>query len=226
MHSAVSTTVLGVFGFAIILLLGLFLSHGTSVNRENIRKVMHILSGVWFFILVLYRGEAGPHIVTAVLFTAVTVAAHFDGRLLSSVHNTGRRSYGQVFFGLTLILIALFSDNYLSAALVAIYMMTFPDAIAALVGKRLNGPTLRVVAGSSKTVAGTMAFIVSSVVGLLILRSVVPEYGSISLLGSDLLAIVLIAVLAATAEVFSVYGSDNLTVPVVSYLAVVGLASL
>jgi dolichol kinase len=135
---------------------------------------------------------------------------------LVSHHQVKRKTQGSfIFFAgifLTYYISILLSKQYL--LVIPILILTISDPVAAFVGiNSKSGHWTNVLSGekSPKTFAGSMAFMISSVLILLIF---LPHYYEFDV--STLIFVSLISGLLATlAETLSSHGSDNIIVPVV-----------
>lgn len=165
---------------------------------ENGRRISHVaacLYGIgihavlpmWWFVAV-----AGTF---AVLMTVSKVL-----RILRSIHDTKRSTWGEVYMPLGLGLAAMVAGADQPAFVVAAAILGLADVAAGLVGDSKGS--------DSKTWGGTVAFALVSLAILMAARSGIP----LSLVG---------AVFLAALERISLRGLDNLTIPVVAAAALV-----
>ena len=179
-----------------------------NVADEYTRKFVHIGIGNIILLAWLLRVPLWLILTFGVVFCAVTLLS-YRFAFLSSINGVNRRSWGTFYYALSITLLAAiyWPRGEEIAAVLGVLVMTWGDALAALVGQSIGRHEYKVV-GMRKTLEGsaTMAA-VSFVVGALLLGA---NFG----LGvPTLVAALVIAVAAAGLEVFSVGGIDNLTVP-------------
>lgn len=177
-----------------------------SVSRELSRKFVHVTSGLAAALMPLaltFREIAA----LAVIF-AVAMAASRRLRILRSIHEVERATWGEVCLPLGVAAAAvLVPDPARYACVVATVAVS--DVAACLVGQRFGG---RPLPGSRKTYAGSVVFLVTTlVIALPLLRS----------LPGTALAL---AALTTAVEAASSRGLDNVSVPVTAatLLAVTG----
>ncbi len=175
-----------------------FLVRTGRLASENGRRISHVaacLYGIgihavlpmWWFVAV-----AGTFVV---LMTVSKVL-----RILRSIHDTKRSTWGEVYMPLGLGLAAMVAGADQRAFVVAAAILGLADVAAGLVGDRKGS--------DSKTWGGTVAFALVSLAILVAARSGIP------------LSLVVAAFLAAL-ERISLRGLDNLTIPVVAAAALV-----
>ncbi|MCZ7557425.1 MAG: DUF92 domain-containing protein [Bacteroidia bacterium] len=186
---------------------------------EIIRKSVHILTGVLIaFAPPLFpRGE--PVVFIASIFVLFNALAYARG-WLTAVHHTQRRSYGTVYYPLSLlVLAALFWDEYPDLVIASIMVMAIGDAAAGIVGESMRRPHQYAVTSDKKSLEGSMAMFSGSFIALLLILSVYGDSGldfsrrwnaSPVLVISALFAI---SLFATALEAASSRGLDNLSVP-------------
>lgn len=186
------------------------------IKNETARKLIHfahalavagwpIFIGYWFVIL------------AEVVFLAIVLVAN-EYRLFHSLRKIGRKTWGEFFFPLGVIILALLTPpTWLFAA--AILLLGLADAAAALVGKRFQGLSY-VIYGHTKTVAGSSAFfVVAAIVMILVLYFSPMDISTVKVWQ----VIILIPLMTTIVENISPWGSDNLTVPIAVYFGALGL---
>ncbi len=170
------------------------------LGSENGRRISHVAAclygigihavlSMWWFVVV-----AG----TFVVLMAVSKVL----RILRSIHDTKRSTWGEVYMPLGLGLAAIVADTDQRAFVVAAAILGLADVAAGLVGDRQGS--------DGKTWGGTVAFALVALVVLLAARSGI----ALSLVGAAFLAAV---------ERISLRGLDNLTIPVVAAAMLVAL---
>ena len=138
------------------------------------------------------------------------VFINYTYQLLPALEDVERKSYGTLFYCLSLfILIYLFWDKDPYALIAGFFIMTFGDGLAGLIGKNLNSKSW-IFFKQKKSLFGTMTMFLTSLI-------VVCSIGY-SQQNSFNLNYLTIAIFATLLEQFSVLGIDNLIVPISSAL--------
>lgn len=208
-------------GFALIIYGGERYLDQIKGKNESSRKLVHVLHGVCVAVLVFIIP-----IIWIVILESVFLGAMFVARYLflhnkkqrwvyylNKVYRVGRLSYGEFFFPLSVIIVAFLANSEWEFA-AALLVLGVADAIAALVGTRYGAMNSYKVFGQKKSLAGSAAFWLVSViiVGWFVLFS-----------GADLhtaawLSLLWLPLVLTVAENLGVYGSDNLIIPVIAVL--------
>lgn len=203
----VVTTLIG----ACLVLIITLLNARKKIDNETSRKLVHIFHGLvvasW-----IYTANYTFIISAELLFLAtVLIARKFN--ILTSLRDVKRRSWGDIFFPIGIISISLFEPQA-EVFLIAILHLALADALAALVGSRLNQGRY-LVFGQRKTLGGTLTFFIVS----LMITSLIGQYFNADY---TFVYIIAVGVLTSAIENISPFGSDNLTIP----LIVIGLLTL
>ncbi len=204
---------LGVLWLAIVLVVAEAMRR-RHWEGELVRKFVHIATGniIW-----LAWGFAYPLwacLAVCIPFVIVTLLS-YRLPLLQSINSIGRRSWGTFYYALSItLLVAFFWTQQLPQfAVLGILVMTWGDALAALVGQRWGRWHYVAIGDVHKTVEGSLVMAgVSTLVSLVVLSM------SQGFSWSLLLSALIIGVVATGLEVFSVGGIDNLSVPLGSAL--------
>ncbi len=202
--------------FAIILLY-LFLIFLISIvfkrfnkdSREIVRKIIHIGIGPLIPIAQFLKIDQN----SALIFTgivALMVLINYTYKLFPTIEDVERKSYGTIFYCLSLfILILLFWDKNPYALIAGFFIMTFGDGLAGLIGKSFNSKSW-IIFKQKKSLFGTLTMFVTS---LIIVSAI--GYAQQNSFNLNFFAI---AFLASILEQFSILGIDNLIVPISSSL--------
>lgn len=175
-----------------------------KVQDEFSRKFIHITVGsfVAFWPFFLDWDEIK---LLSIAFIIVVLASK-KLKVFQAIHSVQRPTHGELFFALAVGALALISQNewiYMAAIL----QMSLADGLAAVVGTRFGNNTRYMVFGHTKSIHGTVTFLVVSIAILIVFTAF-----SGVILG---LPIILgIALMASVVENVSVEGIDNLLVPV------------
>jgi len=175
-----------------------------KVQDEFSRKFIHITVGsfVAFWPFFLDWNEIK---LLSIAFIVVVLASK-KLKVFQAIHSVQRPTHGELFFALAVGALALISQNewiYMAAIL----QMSLADGFAAVVGTRFGNNTRYMVLGHTKSIHGTLTFLVVSIAILIVFTA----FSGIIL---SLPVILGIAVAASLVENISVEGIDNLLVPV------------
>ena len=180
------------------------------LSDEVGRKSIHIAMGLticsfpWLFSssFVVW----GLAVLVSILFMSIRYYKRFNG-VGEALYSVNRTTYGELYFtwGMA-ILFELASSPLLF--IVPVLILTFSDAIAALVGVRYGTKTITIF-GSKRSIEGSSAFVLSSFIIIA---------GALYFVGGFSIAIVmsyslLMALVLSIVEAVSVHGLDNFTLP-------------
>jgi len=178
-------------------------------SREIVRKIIHIGIGPLIPIAQFLKITQN----SALIFTGIVslmVFINYTYKLLPAIEDVERKSYGTLFYCLSLfILIYLFWDKDPYALITGFFIMTFGDGLAGLIGKRFNSK-IWIFFQQKKSLYGTITMFLTS---LIVVCSI--GYSQKNSLNLNYFTIAFIATLL---EQFSVLGIDNFIVPISSAL--------
>ncbi len=220
--------------FLLLALVGCFLLLGELLTRRFgvapviVRKVVHLCMGVVLFFMPSYFQSNFYPALAALLFAGLGMASLKAG-ILESLHGEPAEStndeeagpvvsYGPVLFPLAfLLLVLLLWGRHVWILQTAVLVMGVGDALAALVGKASGGSHIEHLTRSPKTVAGSLAMFVSSLVIIAVSLFMFQGAFSAGLSAKpawELLSLaLLLALLATAAEALLSAGLDNLFIP-------------
>ena len=176
-------------------------------NKELLRKIIHI--GVGPLIPLAKFLEINQTLAQYIAaLVSLLVLINYIYRLFPIIEDIDRKSFGTLFYCLSLfILVSFFWDKDPLSLFAGVFIMTFGDGLAGLLGKNFKSKSW-IIFNQKKSLIGTATmFLVSLIIT-----------GSLAYFGSHEISffIPLIALLATTIEQFSIAGIDNLFVPIVS----------
>jgi len=179
-------------------------------NKELLRKIIHI--GVGPLIPLAKFLEINQNLAQYIAaLVSILVLINYIYRLFPIIEDIDRKSFGTLFYCLSLfILISFFWDKDPSSLFAGVFIMTFGDGLAGLLGKNFQSRNW-IIFNQKKSLIGTATmFLVSLIIT-----------GSLAYFGSHeiTLFLPLIALLATIIEQFSIAGIDNLFVPIISAIA-------
>ena len=197
------TLVLSYISF--ILLISTVYKKFNSENKEVLRKIIHIGIGPVIPIAQYLKIDQN----SALIFTGIItflILANYSFQLLPFIEDIDRKSFGTFFYCLSLfILIFLFWDKDPSSLIAGVFIMTFGDGLAGLIGKNFDSKSWFII-NQKKSLYGTMTMFSIS---LLVICSI--SYIQRYEYSNNFLAIAFIATIF---EQFSFIGIDNLIVPI------------
>jgi len=173
------------------------------------RKVVHIGAGPVVLIAWALGIDRWIALPTAALATLLAAVNH-RRRLLPSLEDVDRASYGTVAYGasITLMLLVWWPREPLVVAS-GVLVMAFADGLAGLVGPQLASPSWHIL-GQRRSLAGTATMALTSLMVLLTLAALAGPGGQPV---PPPAAVVGIALAAGLLEQVAIGGLDNLTVP-------------
>ena len=176
-------------------------------NKEIIRKIIHIGIGPLIPIAQFLKIDQN----SALIFTGIIslmVLINYVYRVFPNIEDVGRRSYGTLFYCLSIfILIYLFWNKDPYSLITGFFVMTFGDGLAGLVGKSVSSESW-IVFKQKKSIFGTLTMFLTS---LVVICSI--GYAQQNSFNFNYLTI---AFLATVLEQFSILGIDNFIVPISS----------
>jgi len=201
-------TIVLIYLFSIFLISIVFKKYNED-SREIVRKIIHIGIGPLIPIAQFLKIDQN----SALIFTGIVtlmVFINYTYKLFPTIEDIERRSYGTLFYCLSLfILIYLFWNKDPYALISGFFLMTFGDGLAGLVGKSFHSKSW-IFFKQKKSLYGTTTMFLTSLI-------VVCSIGY-SQQNSFSLNYFTIAFFATLLEQFSVFGIDNFIVPISSAL--------
>lgn len=185
-------------------------------DPEWVRKLFHIGMGLFTLALPWLFAEAWPVWVMCGVTVGWLLVMRVSTRLQQTfgavLGDVARCSHGEFYFSLGVATLFTLSRNDRVAYCIAILLLTFADAAAALVGKRLGAHRYQSLAGQ-KSLEGSCAFLIVAVLCIaapLLIGTVLP-------LATTLLLSLTLALPLTLLEALAGRGLDNLLLPLASY---------
>lgn len=196
-------------------------SRRACLQAEISRKLIHVSLGLYCLTFPLLFPHAWQVALTCALAIAVFALARgrLRGSLGAGLHAVSRRSFGEIYFAVSVALLFALrqqSDGALGDVLylLPIAILTASDAAAALIGARF-GRSRFAVAGGTKSWEGVAAFVVSA----WLLSFLALTFFTALSAADAVLVSALVALVGAAIEALSGHGLDNLFVPLGVYAA-------
>jgi len=180
------------------------LYHQRKTKVEHTRKIVHVATGFIALSFPIFISALWQMLVLCGSFL-VLMSVCEKMNWLKSITSVKRKSYGSWLFAL-IVFVCFFIQQQLGNLLyfyLPILILSICDPAAAIIGKRFNYKA-RSVFGQTKTIGGSIAFFVSS---LIILCGFYFQYQNV------LLYLPLFALSVTLLEFFSTKGWDNFTIP-------------
>lgn len=198
------STILFVVGPLILLRIIEVLKRREYISINLSRRLSHMGSGIINIAASIFL----PYtilIMINVFFVVLFVTARKSG-FFSAIQTANRKTYGDVYFPLGVILAAvvLLPEN-VTAFQYGVAIMGFSDALAGFVGERWGQKKIPIF-NNTKTVIGALTFYVSSlIITIIFAPQILP-------------ALFIVPLILTATEFFLVYGLDNLALPIVAGL--------
>lgn len=197
---------LSLLGILLILIASEVLWRREILEPEMSRKFVHITVGAFVAFWPFYMPMEVIFLLAVAMFIVVALSRWM--RLFESIHGVKRRTWGELFFPIAIaITAALAPAEWVFTA--AILHLSLADGLAAVVGTRMKRPGRYKLFDQPKSVAGTLAFFLTSVV--ITATYFYVTAGSVWAGGAML---VWLPLLAAIIENIGLFGLDDLFVPI------------
>lgn len=177
------------------------------IPRSKGRVTVHILVACWIAIWPYFLSTYAIIALAALMFAMVTISRTF--RIFEAIHRTKRWTVGEFLYPLAIALSAYLAPTSVIFT-AAVLQLGLADGLASVIGDRLKYRPYHIL-GQNKSVGGSMAFFITSLVITLIVLMNFAEFGF-----AFIAVLTLIPVLSTAAENISVFGLDDLTVPMIS----------
>ena len=172
-------------------------------HGEISRKFVHLTVGIFVAFWPLFLTWRQIEFLSLAFVVVVLISQKL--RLFKAIHTVQRPTHGELFFALSVGVVAFLTHNPAIYA-VALLHMALADGLAAIVGVKFGSSTAYIMFGSRKSIAGTLTFLVVS-------ACLISAYALTQ--QTDFTVVLIAAVAGATLiENIGAYGLDNLLVPV------------
>ena len=193
----------------IIFLISIIYTKFNPKNKEVIRKIIHIGIGP----LIPFAKYLNISQTSALYFTGIIsllTFINYQYRLLPTIEDVDRKSYGTLFYCLSLfILIYFYWDKDPTSLIAGFFIMTFGDGFAGLIGKNFQSKNW-IFLNQKKSLFGTLTMFFTSLIVVFSLSYFQKYTFNIN--------IFTIAFVSTILEQFSILGIDNFIVPITAAL--------
>ena len=189
----------------IIFLISVIYQKINQNNKEVLRKIIHIGIGPLIPIAKVLDVEKTSALYFTGLISLLTFI-NYQFKLLPTIEDVDRKSYGTIFYCLSLlILINLFWDEDPTSLFAGFFIMTFGDGFAGLIGKNIKSKSWLFL-NQKKSLIGTLTMFLTSLIVVFSLSYFHKYTFNINFFT--------IAIISTVLEQLSIFGIDNLIVPI------------
>jgi phytol kinase len=171
-------------------------------HGEISRKAVHILVGTFVAFWPLFLTWRQIEVLSLAFIVVVSVSQKFQ--LFRAIHSVQRPTWGELFFGLSVGLVA-FATHSPAIYAVALLHMSLADGFAAIGGVKFGASNAYMIFGARKSIAGSLTFAAVSTV-IMVSFALQQHTGFHP-------SFVLLVVAATLLENLAVRGLDNLLIP-------------
>lgn len=193
--------------YAIICLAFAFILYKNGVAKKTTRKVVHILVGFEWVILNHFFFDRRIHFLTVCIIFLLILALSYRKKLLPMISSDGDNSPGTVYYAVAMsvmALITLFIPSMMLPFGIGVFCTSLGDGFAGLIGQSIS-PKVNKRIYQNKTIFGTIASFVFSLIPILIFRHIFEIKLSV-------ICCIVIAAFATELELFVGRGLDNIAV--------------
>lgn len=210
-HEVIGTLTVGAIAIT-VLVLAEVLKRTTSLPTELTRKFAHIGSGGAVLVIPAFISSSWTVLILTAGFAGLMFVTHVTGTL-QGVHGVGRGVGGVLWYPVTawltyFLVFDVREGAYLEYA-IPILVLACADAMGAVIGKRWGRHRYEVVPGHFRSLEGSAAFFIVSLVCISVPLAVGMGVDPLRALAVGLL----VSTLSTAYESVSVHGLDNLLVP-------------
>lgn len=184
----------------------------SKVSKEASRKFIHIMLSNWWIIAMVFFDNMWFAALGPAIFVVINFLSYkFNIIKVMEREDEEKDGLGTVYYALSLLILALITFGPLqnpTIGLVGVIVMGYADGMAAIVGKSIKSPEIK-LNGNKKTIAGSATMFV---VTLIIVSGALVYFG----VANWFLKALIMAIIATIVEAVSVKGTDNITVPLLT----------
>lgn len=201
--------ILALGGVCVLVLLGEYLRRVHLFHTEVTRKFIHITVASYAASWPFFMDWKQIQLISLLMFTGIVLSRYLH--LFRAIHGVQRRTWGELFFAMSIGIAAVLSQSeWVFAA--AMLVMGMADGFAALAGTLFKGRRY-LVFGHHKSVHGTVTFYVMTL-AILVGCSLAGDF-TLGLAG-----FLLLPLMVTVFENIAVAGTDNFFVPLAVILGI------
>lgn len=187
-----------------ILLLAEYGSRAKRIHSELTRKFIHLSVGSFVAFWPFFLSWRQIQLLSLAFFVVIVVSLKLN--IFRSIHAVRRGGFGEVLFAIVIGFLAVISTDAW-VFMISMLFLSLGDGLAAVVGTLWGDKHKYKVLGSTRSLAGTLAFLVVAVL-ISIFYVMGPGEANVTIL-------VWLPLIATLTENVAVHGTDNLFMPVV-----------
>lgn len=206
----IKNLILACGGVFVVLVLSEILWRSKVIKGEIGRKFVHMLVGCYVASWPWLLSRNWISIVAAAFLGVLFLSHRY--KIFKAITDVKRRTYGDYLFAVGVLTSSLFlTEKY--QFLVAMLIIALSDGFAALIGKKFGKKNEFRVYGQTKSMAGSAAFFVVTMVLFMILGRVF-GVSNAETQGLAIPLAILSSLVLTTIEAVGIYGLDNILLPV------------
>jgi phytol kinase len=182
-----------------------YLSRSKQIHAELTRKLVHVAVGTFVAFWPFFLSWREIQFLSLAFFLVVCISIKFN--IFSSIHAVKRSITGELLFAVVIGLLALIATNQW-VFMAAMLHLSLADGLAAVVGLGWGEKNSYKVFGRVKSVAGSLAFLVTSIAILIV-------YAVFAHSTTSFATYIWLPLVAVATENLAVRGTDNLVMPMV-----------
>lgn len=188
-----------------------YLSRSKEIHAELTRKLVHVAVGTFVAFWPFFLTWREIQLLSLAFFAVICISIKFN--IFSSIHAVKRSITGELLFAIVIGLLALIAtDKWVFMA--AMLHLSLADGLAAIVGLGWGHKNSYKVFGRTKSIAGSLAFLVSSL-------TILTVYAIFAHSSTSMATYIWLPFLATVTENLAVQGTDNLIMPMLIALVLV-----
>ncbi len=238
-------TVISIVILLALVQLNAYLQKKGKVSQIITRKFVHIFAGPVFVVTwMLFSGEIISHYVAIIVpllfvlqFITIGMGVIKNESFVASMSRSGdprELLQGTLYYAIVMVLMTWFwfyvpstgISNANPTALLIIGCISGGDGLADIIGRKFGGEKKFGIKGSEKTIIGSIAMLVGSIlvssILVLIFSLEVSKFNSNFNIATLILPIIVVSIVATVVEALSPKGTDNFTI----FLAVIIVISI
>lgn len=176
------------------------------LKEETSRKLIHILVGMSWFIMIYFFNTTWHLVIPPLTFIVINYIS-YKKDLISSMERANKNSKGTIYFAVSfsiLSLISVIKPAFLPFYGIGALTMTFGDGLAPFIGEKFNKYH---IGKSSKTCSGSFFILITSIIIAFI-------FSYVYLIDFSIIDYIIIGISASILEFIGYKGTDNLSLPI------------
>lgn len=195
-----------------VLMFAEYLARTTEIHSELTRKFVHMSVGTFVAFWPFFMSWRQIELLSVAFLLIMLISIRWT--IFQSIHTVPRQVTGEILFAMVIGFLALLSSSEW-IFMAAMLHLSLGDGVAAIVGLGWGDTTQYKVFGRTKSVAGTTAFLATSVMIMIV-------YVAFTSTNAGFIPLVLVPLLATATENLAVNGTDNLIMPLMVALVLGG----